>query len=278
MRRSLAAVAALVSVPVLASAQPAVAPSAVPVASVPAYAGPGATPVAIPSAAPTAAPELVGIARREKDDPAADRAYLARTALVAPKGTVTFQARAPIAPGALGQLTASLGRVEIGVGGIAIIEEGAVLGFNGKVQLLRGRRAALAATLDMFKPPDEEDTLYMPSLVASFCADGDACDTLLSVHLTMFAVDGEESAPVFGGVSFSKGRRAKLVGEIHMTDDESDSVFAGYIGGRWGGPKVAFDAGIGFAGELDSASSCSDCYDDDPEVIPYPFVGLSARM
>lgn len=274
MRRSVATVATLLSVPTLAIAQPAaVAPTAVPVASVPAYAGPGSyEPLVAPPAAP---PDRVGIAKREKEDPGSDRSYLARTALVAPRGTVTIQARAPLAPGMLGGISASMGRLEIGVSTVLIAEEdaGGAFGFNAKLQLLKGRRSALAVTIDTLTPPDEEETLYMPSLVASFCADGDACSTLLSAHLTMFAIDGEEEAPVFAGVSFAKGQRGKLVGELHITDSDTESIFAGYLGGRWGGSKVAFDAGIGFAGELDD---CADC--GDPDFIPYPFVGLSARM
>src|SRR5688572_9046322 len=111
-RRPVATVATLLSLPALAIAQPAyVAPTAEPVAAVPAYAGPGATPVSPIVAPPPVepAPELVGIARREKDDPGSDRSYLARPALVAPSGTVTFQARAPLAPGMLGGISASLG-------------------------------------------------------------------------------------------------------------------------------------------------------------------------
>lgn len=289
MRRAAVATAAtLLSVPALSAAQPTgVAPTAVPVSSVPAYGGPGATPVSpvwTPPPPPLEpAPEVGGIAGREQQDPGADRSYFARTALVAPKGTVTFQARAPLAPGALGGISASMGRVEIGVSTVLVAEEdGAAFGFNAKVQLLKGRRSALAITLDTLSPPDEDETLYMPSLVASFCADGDACNTLLSAHLTMFALDGEEEAPVFAGLSFSKGRRARLVGELHITDNEQESVFAGYLGGRWGGAKLAFDAGIGFAGVMEDSSSsgCIDyCYEeDDTEVVPYPFVGLSARM
>jgi hypothetical protein len=259
------ALASLLSLPVVATAQPGVAPVYVP--------PPPTAPVA---AEPTT--ELVGIARRQKEDPASDRAYLARTALVAPSGTVTLQARAPIAPGMLGGLSASLGRVEIGVGSMLIFEEGAALGFNAKVQLLKGRRSALAVTLDTLTPPDDDETLYYSSLVASFCADGDACNTLLSAHLSMFAFDGEDEAPVFAGLSFSKGAKTRLVSELHITDNENESVFAGYLGGRWGGQKVAFDAGIAVAGVIDDAGDCGDCYEDDPEVIPYPFIGLSARM
>lgn len=269
MRATVPAVAAavLLAIPTVAAAQPGAAPIYVP-------------PPPLPPAVEPAVPELAGIARREKEDPASDRAYLARTALVAPSGTVTFQARAPLAPGALGGISASLGRVEIGVSTVMILEEGdgAAFGFNAKVQLLKGRRSALAVTLDTLSPPDEDETLYVPSLVASFCTDGDACNTLLSAHLTMLALDGQGEAPVFAGLSFSKGRRAKLVGELHITDSDSESIFAGYLGGRWGGPKLAFDAGIGFAGELDDSSDCYDCYNDDPAVIPYPFIGLSARM
>jgi hypothetical protein len=275
MRRSFAAVAAAVAVPALALAQPSIAPTAVPVSSVPAYAGPGAVAptVIAPPAEPTST--LVGIDKRQKEDPGSDRAYLARTALVGPSGTVTFQARAPLAPGALGGISASLGRVEIGVSTLVIAdEEGGAFGFNAKVQLLKGRRSALAATIDTLSVPDDSDTVYMPSLVASFCADGDACNTLLSAHLTMLAADGEEEAPVFAGISFSKGARGKLVGELHITDNEDESVFAGYLGGRWGSSKLAVDAGIGFAGETDS---CSDCGSSN-DFIPYPFVGLSARM
>lgn len=260
-------VASLLSLTALATAQPGVAPVYVP------------PPPTAPTAEPTT--DLVGIARRSKDDPGADRSYLARTALIAPSGTVTFQARAPLAPGLLGGLSASLGRVEIGVSSVMIFadEEGAAaFGFNAKVQLLKGRRSALAVTLDTLSPPDEDETLYYSSLVASFCTDGDACNTLLSAHLSMFAMDDEDEAPVFAGLSFSKGARTRLVGEFHITDSEDESVVAGYLGGRWGGRKVAFDAGVAFAGVIDDSSTCSGCADEDAEVVPYPFVGLSARM
>jgi hypothetical protein len=280
MRRTVATAATILAIPALAIAQPAaVAPTAVPVSSVPAYGAPGATPIIVAPPPVEPAPTLTGIDRRQKDDPGSDRSYLARTALVAPSGTVTFQARAPLAPGMMGGISASLGRVELGVSGIVVADaDGAALGFNAKVQLLEGRRSALAVSLDTITPPDDDETLYYAQLVASFCADGDACDTLLSGHLSMFALDGEDEAPVFLGLSFSKGRRGKLVGELHVTDSDSESVFAGYVGGRWGGNKVAFDAGIGFAGELDDSGDCYDCYDSDPPIIPYPFLGLSARM
>jgi hypothetical protein len=289
MRRPLAAFATLLAVPSLASAQPGVAPSAVPVSSVPAYGGPGAVPVTVAAPVePTAPPALVGIAKRSAEDPAADRAYLAHTALVAPRGTITFQARAPLAPGALGQINASLtDRISVGVGAFMIFidEEGAALTLSGKLQLVRGRRAALAVALDTLSIPDEDETLYMPSLVASFCADGDACNTLLSLHLTGFGADGEEEMPIFGGASFSVGKKNRFVGEIHFNDDSDEysrrTLFGGFVGGRFGGSKFAFDAGLGFAGESESQNDCIDyCddYDNDPPVIPYPFIGMSARL
>lgn len=268
-----AAALALVLAPALAAAQPGLAPGAEPVPAVPAYAVPPP-----PAAAADAAPPLVGIEKRQVEDVGADRAYLARSALIAPSGAVTFQLRAPIAPVALGQVSASFGRFELGVGGIGIAEEGRVLAVNGKVQLLRSRRAALAASLDIFAPPDDDETLFVPSLVASLCADGDACNTLVSLHLTALAIAGEDEAPVFGGVSWSMGRGTKLVGELHVTDDEHDSVVAGYVGGRWGLGKLALDAGVGFGGQLGGAQSCSGCYDDGPEIMPWPFVGLSGRL
>jgi hypothetical protein len=259
MRRIAAvAVAGLVSLPAIALAQP---------GAVPAYYVPPPPPTA--PVEPT--PELGGIDRRQADDPGADRAYLARSALLAPSGSVTVQVRAPLAPGAMGSIAYSMGRVEVGVNGFVIAEEESAFGLNAKVQLLKGRRSALAVTLDTLTPPDDDETIYLSSLVASFCTDGDACNTLLSGHLTMLAADGEDEAPVFAGISFSKGRRSKLVGEFHITDSDSESVFAGYLGGRWGSGKLAFDAGIGFGGE-------DDDYDSDPDIVPYPFVGLSARM
>jgi hypothetical protein len=273
MRRPLAGLVTLLAIPAAAVAQPGLAPTAEPVPAVPAYA---AYPPPPPEPVATE-PVLVGIEKRQAEDPAADRAFLARSALIGPSGSVTFQARAPLAPGMLGQVTASFGKFELGAGAILVAEEGAVLGLNAKVQLLRSRRAALAASVDVFSPPDEE-SLYMPSLVASLCADGDECATLLSLHLTALVLESEEEAPVFAGASFSVGRRAKLVGEIHLTDSDSESVVGGYLGGRWGSRKLAFDAGVGFGGEL-GGSSCYDCYDDTgPDVYPWPFVGLSARM
>jgi hypothetical protein len=232
---------------------------------------------------PAAGPALVGIARRSADDPAADRAYLAHSALVAPRGTVTFQARMPLAPGALGQINASLtDRISLGVGTMLFMEqEEGVFTFSGKVQLVRGRRAALAVALDMVTVSNEEERLFMPSLVGSYCADGDACSTLLSLHLTGLGMEEEDEMPLFGGASISIGKQHRLVGEIHISQREDEwermTMFGGYLGGRFGGRKVAVDAGLAFAGVTETSTDCGEC-GDDTEAYPYPFVGVSARL
>jgi hypothetical protein len=296
MRRPLAA-AALTSVPAfaaiallapVAAAQPG---AAQPVPFVPAV--PTAPPTYVaPPAAPPAEPELVGIRRRAAEDPAADRAYVARTALVAPRGTITLDVRAPTMPAALATLNVAVtDRIELGAGGAAVYMfdsgsdplEGSLFALHGKVQLVKGRRAALAFGYDLIKTrdDDDDDTLYIPSLVASFCTDGDLCRTLLSVHLTGIGMDGEDEMPVFGGVSFVSGAKNRLVGEIHASrDDETgETIFGGYLGARFGGRKVAFDAGVAFGGVDESATTCDGCGgDDEGELGAFPFVGMSARL
>jgi hypothetical protein len=120
--------------------------------------------------------------------------------------------------------------------------------------------------------------LIWPQLVASVCTDGETCNSLLSFHLNAFGVDGEEAMPVLGGVSFSTGKQARLVTELHVhRDGRSDAtLLLGYAGGRFGGHKVAFDAGIAF-GMVADGYNCDGCR-NDTKAAPYPFVGLSARL
>ena len=305
--RPAAAVAAVaaVAVPMLAAAalgipaaaaQPGAAPTAVQVDAVPAYNAPGATapivpalppPSTPPAAAGAAAtygePELTGIARRTQDDAAADRAFFARTALIAPRGTISVDLRAPTGPALFGGINAAISdRFELGIGGLMIVEEDSLLGFHGKLQVYRGQRAALAVGLDVIHnegEPEYNDKLIMPSIAASWCTDGGpACGTLLTLHVTGFSLEDEEEMPIFAGVSVVTGGRRKLVAELHVNnDDESgETLFGGYVGGRFGGKKFAFDAGLAFGGISDD-NDCDGC-ESDSELIPFPFVGLSSRL
>lgn len=282
MRRRLAPLL-LLAVPTLAHAQPGAAtpaPDVVPVESVPAVAAPGmAAPQPAVAAAATdpTAPVLTGIDRLSAEDAASDRAYGARTALIAPKGKVTWSTRAPLFPVGASELSVSLtDRIEAGVGTILIVDEGAAFGAHAKVQLLRSKTAALAASIDVVGfdfEQESSDKIYMPQLVASWCTDGEDCNSLLSFHLNAFALDDDDDVPVLGGVSYSTGKKSRLVTEAHLWRDEGgdDTLLVGYFGGRFGNKRhtVAVDAGLAFAFIFD--------HGDEPEGAPYPFVGLSVR-
>lgn len=285
MRRSLASfLLPLLAVPTFAHAQPgaaAPAPDVVPVAAVPAVAAPGTVAPGAPAAAAATpvdpAPALTGIAAASANDAASDRAYFARTALVAPSGTVTLSARAPLAPVAFSTLAVSLSdRVEVGVGTAMVIEEGGMFTGYAKLQLLRSKTAALALTLDVAQVDDEQ--IYWPQLVASWCSDGETCNSLVSLHLNALGVSGEDEMPVIGGVSWSTGKKTRLVTELHVHHDgeRDETLLLGYAGGRFGNSKVAVDAGIAF-GMFSDGNDCDGC-GSDTEAVPYPFVGFSARL
>ncbi len=283
---------ALLVLPTMAAAQSA-GPGTVPVAAVPAMpVGPGATPVMVAPAEPT--PPRVGLDRRVAEDAAVDRAFAAPTALIAPRGTWTLTVRAPVGPVVNGQISYAISdRLELGLGTVLVAaEETSVTSLHAKLQLWRSSRAALAASLDLYTVRDayEENQLLMPSLVASFCAGGAACRTLVNLHLTGLAAAGEDQVPVLPGVSIVTGGRTQLVGEAHLFNDEQSeaSFLTGYLGLRWLSGRFAVEGGLGFYADLSTeAINYADCpadycqYEDDtvdPEVVPWPFVGVSARL
>lgn len=285
MARRLASLIPVLALPTLAHAQPGAAtpaPDVVPVEAVPAVAAPGTvTPGAFTPAAAVATPAdpdaRTGIERLSAEDAAADRAYLARTALVAPAGTVTWSTRAPLFPVGFSNLSLSLSdRIEVGVGSLVVIEEGAVFSGNVKVQLLRSKTAALAVSIDHARfdlDQEQSDGVTWGQVVASWCTDGEACNSLLSFHVNALVLEDEDDMPVLGGVSYSTGKKHRFVAEAHTwRDDGDEALLLGYFGGRFGNKahSVAVDAGIAFALLFDDG--------DDVEGAPYPFLGLSARM
>jgi len=282
---------AVLAVPSLAAAQ-AAAPGVVPVEAVPAApVGPGAAPLV----APTEPAPLVGLDRRIAEDAAVDRAFGAPTALIAPRGTATVTLRAPIGPLVNGKISLAVtDRLELGVGTVLLADEDdGVVSAHGKLQLWRGPRAALAASLDLYRSsdPDDEGYMAMPALVASLCAGGADCRTLVNLHLTAVAVEDEDQLPILPGLSIVSGGRTQLVAEAHLFNDEEtgDSFLAGYAGVRWLTGRLALEGGIGVFADLSDERyyATDDCidycggdyyYEDSPEVIPWPFVGLSARL
>ena len=284
---------------------------AIPVVAVPALtvasgvAGPGATPPGLAPAyyyappAPTdAAPEPIGIDRRVREDRAAERSYLAPTALIAPRGTTTFTVLAPLAPGASFRLDRSFSdRLSLGVGVVGAFGNGDLVGvgsLHGKYQLWRSPRAALALTASIYNFPGESDpangkdlNVFIPGLAASMCTD-DACRTLLSVDVEALAGVDDQVLPIVGGVSIATGIKRQLIAEIHTTTDNEDRLWFGFVGGRFLGAQFAFDVGLGFAAVTDHPAG-SDCSSDPVEpcvvVSPggatngaYPFVALSTRL
>ncbi len=286
MVRRLASLIPVLALPTLAHAQPgaaAPAPDVVPVEAVPAVAAPGtvapgAVSPSVAAAAPADPAALTGIERLSAEDAAADRAYIARTALIAPAGTVTWSTRAPLFPVGFSNLSVSLSdRIEVGVGSLVVIEEGAVFSGNAKLQLLRSKTAALAISIDHARfdfDGESSEGVTWAQVVASWCSDGEACNSLLSFHVNALGFSDDDDLPVLGGVSYSTGRKHRFVTELHTWRDRggAETLLLGYFGGRFGNQRhsVAVDAGIAFALLFDSG--------DEPEGAPYPFLGLSARM
>ncbi len=269
---------------------------AIPVQAVPAYAvaPPGMAeplPAPIDLAVPAPDGELTGIARRVQDDRAAERSYFTPTALVAPRGTTTLSVQAPLFPMANIRLDRSFSdRLSLGVGVLGVIADDQLIGvgsLHGKYQVWRGRRAAVAATLSIYNVPEDDDgdetlTVPLPGVVGSWCAS-DECKTLVSVDLQAVANVDDEVLPIVGGVAIAHGKRRQLLAEFHTTEAEGDRLWFGFVGGRFLGRKLAFDAGFGFAGFPDSTATVDDCIDfcessSSSTWIPYPFVALSSRL
>ena len=291
----------LLAAPAIAFAdEPAPQGEAVQVAVVPAYsvapppaspglAAPGAAPLYVPADQPAATADLVGIDRRVRDDAVAERSYLAPTALVAPRGTTTFTAQAPLLPGAMVRIDRAFSdRLSLGVGAIGVLADDDLAGIgvlNGKYQLWHGRRAALAATLSLVTVPEDDDdnvTAVLPGLAASLCTD-DACRTLVSGHVTAVANVDDEVLPITGGISIAHGLRRQLIAELHTTTVDDQRIFGGFIGGRFVGQRFAFDAGLGFGGGVEQGMT-TDCIDicesssSGVDVGAIPFFALSTRL
>lgn len=249
---------------------------------------PGATPPAGPAAAavdqgaPEEASEPLGLDRRVLGDANAGRNYFTETALTPKRGSISWSLRAPTAPLVESQLRASLhDRIEVGLGGLTILEdvgEATVLSFYGKGQIWRNDRAAVAVTAQTHSfgfgfedhydegYDDDSETVIVPGVVASTCLDGDGCAALVSVSVNALVLPDEDEVPIFAGVGWALGRRFQFVGELNVSHDDegSDTIYFGYTGVRGAGRHVAFDFGLGFAGE-----------GDDGDV--FPFLGLTTR-
>lgn len=293
--RTLLGLAALLA-PSLALAQPGAEPAAEPdpAAADPAAAAPAevappvrvaaipATPVASPGTAPlpdrqaaAAPPAQVGIGKRMDQDAAAGRAFFTETALMSPGGYLGLDLRMPTAPLAnLGLRYAVTDRIEIGVSGLTIAEEDDVaLGVQAKAQIWHNDRAAIAVGVQRYTTTsDSDEGLTIPTVVATTCLDGADCLAMVSVSLNGLIIDSESSVPVFAGASWALGRKVQFVGELHLSNDDSNSFTFGYFGLRGASHSFSFDAGIGFASEGD------DCLDCSSEDAAFPFVGVATRM
>lgn len=307
-------------IPLLLAAFPAAALAespagdAIPVVAVPAYApgyaiaapglaAPGMAPAPLARAfdqAPVADSEPVGLDRRLRDDRVPERGYLTPTALVAPRGTTTVTIQAPIAPGASVRIDRSFSdRLSLGVGMVGIASDQDLIGIpslHGKYQLWRSRRAALAATVSMYNVPADNATsdlgsggtgvtLFMPGASASMCT-ADDCRTLVTVDVEALAGVSDTVLPIVGGVSIATGFKRQLIAEVHTTTADGDRLWLGFVGGRFLGKRLAFDAGFGFAGVSSTTTKATDCIDVCPisdsgsssDIVPYPFIALSSRL
>lgn len=217
-----------------------------------------------------------GIAGLSARDPASDRAYFARTGLVAPAGTVSLEVRVPLFPTALARASYNpTDFLEVGVTGGGLVP---VLGGHIKLQLIRTETVAVAASVDgMHLWLEEGGDMVIGALNGSVCADGPACRTLVSVHLNGVTfrprnvdIDDVYFAPGASLVT-GLGRRNKLVGELHygrMSNSFDAHYFGGFGGIRFPRKRATWDVGVALLGQNDNGAVAA---------YPFPFFGMSAR-
>jgi hypothetical protein len=272
--------------PTAALAQPSAAPASqrepaperVAAVAAMSVAPPGAVPLEDREAAAAAAPaEPIGIAGRVAEDAAAGRAYFTDTALTSPRGKIGLALRMPTGPAANAEVRYSLtDRLELGVSVLMIDgEDQSVVGLQAKGQIWHNDRAAVAVGLQRYQSTDEYDdeVVTIPTFVASTCLDGKDCLAMFSMSINGVVIGGESNVPVFAGASWALGRRIQFVGEVHVSNDDSNSLTFGYMGVRGASGGIAIDAGIGFGSEGNN-----DCFDCSSDSAAFPFVGVATRM
>jgi hypothetical protein len=247
------------------------------------------------SAAPIAAPSMVEpveqiappppprtpLADYVARDASSGRAFVSPTALTGPKGHASIELTFPALPvGGFALARYSItDRIEIGAGGIAVIDEdGAVAVLTAKVQVLRRPTGGIALQALHIAIPEEDDGGTFYSAIGSKCL-GDGCRTLVSAHLTVLPFSeyyysdssgggGEQGAlAVIPGASLVTGGRTKLVVDGVLVGDDYERFAVLYGGIRFARRSFSFDAGLVAA------------YDgDDAEALPMPLCAATGRF
>lgn len=225
-------------------------------------------------------PPLTPAASFVERDAASGRAFVSPTAFTGPKGHASIELTFPALPvGGLAVARYSItDRIEIGAGGIAVIEEdGAVAVLTAKVQVLKRPTGAVSLQALHISIPDEDDGGTFYSIVGSKCL-GDDCRTLVTAHLTLLPFSeyyyedegggGEQGAlAVIPGASLVTGGRTKLVVDGVLVGDDYERFAAIYGGIRFARRSFSFDAGLVAAGD-----------GDDFEALPMPLCSLTGRF
>jgi hypothetical protein len=230
------------------------------------------------------------LASRNDGDAAAGRSYWGPTALTTPAGETGLSLRTPLYPAALVNGIAGITdwlEVTGGAGAVVLIENESneppeFFDAGVKVQLLRARQVAIAATATAFlRPayertdPFEDGTTHEPAAilgevgaVATVCVDA-SCGAIVSVHGHYVGdLHGGDERKVWAGASLVAGRgRSRLVLDATMNKelDDGEDIKLGYVGYRNARKRFSVDAGLLIAGDRDNT-------------FPWPTFGLSARF
>jgi hypothetical protein len=217
-----------------------------------------------------------GAAQFVEGDARSGQAWATPTAFTSPRGSGTVQAWFPMYPVG-GVAVATYGvtsRLEIGGGAMFAFEEDGVAGVvTGKLQVVRGKRAALAVQGYYADIPDEDESITLLTAVGSACLDA-RCAVVASGHLTAIPTQGYADDGSYGdvlllapGASLVAGRKIKFVAEGLAFDDGGDEFLLLYGGLRLARRSFSGDLGLVVASDGGEA-----------ELVPVPMAAVSARF
>lgn len=202
---------------------------------------------------PTAAPDDEKLTPLERDA-AANRAYAAPTALIAPPGSITISARQPLGRGGVEEITGTfavrngslLAETSVGFGWD---DDRRGLTLALKVGWRTRERATIAAVFGRWQT--DLDTHAPAATYAALIGSlrTRSGRTLISGHLGMIDVRGHvDMDPWVGASVVTGGPRWKLVVEANAGAEASAAVAGLYVGARFVHGPLAIDAGLASLG------------------------------
>lgn len=267
----------------VAAAQPGGAPPA----GDPAPPSEETTEVPVPAVAPSPPPPIFvevpppvsSVDRGVLEDANSGRAWLAPTALTAPKGSWAFTDSELFLVGLTYGVTDTF---QIGVGTmLPIVEDMPFLGtITAKAQVARSGRTRLAVHGTITHVSDDGDSGTGANVggVGTLCLDADCHSTINGYVGTAFAIseDNGNQFPVLlsGSVVGRLNKHVKLVGEIDtgfVPGEDFENVYLGWYGVRFTSGTIAGDIGFvrPFGAEFDE--------DDNPLVLGLPWINFTYR-